>query len=114
MDEVKLAVPRTVFVCVRERGGKGASCAGRGSRVLLTEARSALEAEGIGPDELAIRACGCLGLCKQGTVMLLAAGEAALTKKPRKPGKKSASEVYTRVEPDELREILREALIKPA
>lgn len=72
-----------------------------------------LQAENISPEELAIRPCGCLGLCKQGPVMLAAAGEEALAKKPRKPGKKPAPGVHTRVESGELREILRDALIRP-
>lgn len=106
------SAPRTVFVCVRNRHGKGASCAGRGSRALLHEMRALLKAEDIGPEELAVRPCGCLGLCKQGPVMLAAAGEAALAKKPHKPGK-HAPEAHTRVEPEEVREILREALLGP-
>ncbi len=105
--------PRTLFVCVRNRHGKGVSCAGRGSRALIHQMRGLLEAESIGPEELAVRPCGCLGLCKQGPVMLAAAGEAALHKKPHKPGKKHGPEVHTRVEPEEVREILREALLGP-
>lgn len=112
MRKPEQPTPRTLFVCVRDRGGKGASCAGRGSRALVREMRGLLAAEDIGPEELAVRPCGCLGLCKQGPVTLAAAGEMALTKKPRKPGKKSKPEVHTRVEPKESREILREALLK--
>ena len=115
LTEQEEKIPRTLFVCVRDRHGKGASCAGRGARALLTDMRAALEAENIGPDELALRPCGCLGLCKQGPVMLFAAGEAALEKKPKKPGKKKRSpSVHTRVEPGELREILRDALLGPS
>ena len=107
------ATPRTVFVCVRDRHGKGASCAGRGSRALVAGMRAILKAEHIGPDELAVRPCGCLGLCKQGPVVRAAKGEAALAKKPRKPGKKHGSEAAVRVEPEEVRELLREALLGP-
>ena len=107
----KHPVPRTVFICVRDRHGKGASCAGRGARVLLENMRTILKSENICPDELAVRPCGCLGLCKQGPVMLAAAGEAALAK-PRKPRKHEPA-VHSRVEPGEVREILREALLGP-
>ena len=108
-----LSEPRAVFVCVRNRHGKGASCAGRGSRDLVEQMRALLVGENIGPEELAVRPCGCLGLCKQGPVMLAVAGEAALCKHPRKPGKREAG-VHTRVKPGGLREILRDALLGPA
>ncbi len=104
--------PRTLFVCVRNRHGKGASCAGRGALDLVRDARAMLAVEGIGPDELAVRPTGCLGLCKQGPVLLAAAGEVALAKKPRKPRKGSPG-VHTLVAPEELREVVREALLGP-
>ncbi len=101
---------RSLYVCVRDRNGKGASCAGAGAREQLAQMREMLGAEAIGSDELNVRPCGCLGLCKRGPVMILASGTAAQAKQPRKPGKKGAHGVYTRVEGAELREILREAL----
>ncbi len=100
---------KTVFVCVRERGKDGASCAGRGARQLLTDMRTMLDAEGISPEELAIRPCGCLGLCKKGPVLLAASGEAAQEKKPAKP-KKKARGVYTKVRRGDTRGVLREVL----
>ena len=106
------ATPRTLFVCVRDRGGKGASCAGSGSRALLTEMRTILASEQIGDDELALRACGCLGLCKQGPVLVAATGEKALEKKPPKvKGKKKSAAVFTQVADAEVREVLRSALL---
>lgn len=101
---------RSLFVCVRDRNGKGASCAGAGAREQLAQMRQMLAAEAIGRDELNVRPCGCLGLCKRGPVMVLAGGPAAQVKQPPKPRKKSARGVYTGVEASELREILREAL----
>ena len=109
--KVNQDVPRAVFVCVRDRHGKGASCAGSGARALLTGMRGMLAAEGIGPDELAVKPCGCLGLCKQGPVLLAATGRAAQAKKPGKPGKKGKG-LWKRVQPAEAREILREALLR--
>ncbi len=99
--------PRTLFVCVRNRHGKGASCAGSGALVLLKGMRAMLAEEEIGPDELAVRPSGCLGLCKQGPVMV-AAG--ARVSKPSKPRKKQKKGVWRKVEPGEMREVLREAL----
>ncbi len=101
---------KAVFVCVRDRAGKGSSCAGSGARLLLAEMRGALAAEGIGREELDVRPCGCLGLCKRGPVMLGVSGPAARAKKPAKPGKKRGLGVYTGVQRGELREILREVL----
>ena len=101
--------PRTLFVCVRDRRAKGASCAGSGARALLNDMRAALLAENIGPDELAVKPSGCLGLCKQGPVMVAAAGTDARAKKPRKNQKN----VWTKVAPGETREVLREALLGP-
>ena len=103
------AGPRTVFVCVRDRHGKGASCAGSGARALLNDMRAALLAEEIGPEELSVKPCGCLGLCKQGPVMVAAAGADARAKKPRKKQKN----VWTKVAPEEIREVLREAMLGP-
>ena len=114
MPTPKESIPRTIFVCVRDRHGKGASCAGRGSRALLRTMRDALAAEDIGPDELTLRPCSCLGLCKQGPVLVAASGNAARERKPPKPGKKELSpSVHIHVEPDEVRELLREALLGP-
>ncbi len=101
--------PRALYVCVRDRHGKGASCAGSGARALLGAMQGILTAEAIGKDELLLRPVGCLGLCKRGPVLLAAAGEAAQERKPRKPGK-NAPGVYTRVTQDEAREVLREVL----
>ncbi len=107
--------PRTLFVCVRDKNGKGSSCAGSGARAVLSEMQAILAAEAIGKDELLLRPVGCLGLCKRGPVLLAAAGKAAQEKKPHKPGKKAPG-VYTRVRPGEARELLREVLcgISPA
>ena len=104
---------RTLFLCVRDRRGKGASCAASGARALLTEMQSLLRAENIGKDELLLRPVGCLGLCKRGPVLVAASGKAALEKKPPKPGKK-ASGVYTKVALKEARDVLREVLLPPA
>ena len=106
---------RTLFVCVRDRNGKGASCAGSGARALLNQMQGILDAEAIGKDELLLRPAGCLGLCKRGPVLLAATGKAAQARKPKKPGKKAAG-VYTKVRPDETREVLREVLcgVSPA
>ena len=101
--------PRALFVCVRDRHGKGASCAGSGARALLSGMQNLLAAESIGKEELLLLPVGCLGLCKQGPVLVAAAGEAAAQKKPGKPGK-HAPGVYTRVVEGEMREVLREAL----
>ncbi|RRA47926.1 (2Fe-2S) ferredoxin domain-containing protein [Acidipila sp. EB88] len=103
---------RTLFVCVRDRNGKGASCAGSGARALLKDMQAILAGEGIAPSELLVRPCGCLGLCKQGPVLVAAAGAAALNRKPPKvkKGKKRLG-VYTQVEPDEARLVLRDALL---
>jgi hypothetical protein len=73
-------------VCVRERDGKGASCAGRGARAMVDAMRGMLAAEGL-EQELRVQPCGCLGLCKQGPVVLTATGEAAIGNKPEKPKK---------------------------
>ena len=97
-------------MCVRDRHGKGASCAGSGARALLTEMQSILRAEDIGKDELVLRPVGCLGLCKRGPVLVAARGEDAVAKKPGK-AKKKARGVYTKVALDEARSVLREALL---
>ena len=55
-----------------------------------------------------MKPCGCVGLCKQGPVMVAAD---ARVKKPPKPGKKQ-KDVWRRVEPEEMREVLREALFE--
>ncbi len=104
---------RTLYLCVRNRGGKGASCAGSGARALLTEMQTILRAEDIGKDELLLRPVGCLGLCKHGPVLLAASGKAALEKKPPKPGKKTPG-VYTGVALEEARDVLREVLLPDA
>ncbi len=96
---------RTLFVCVRDRHGKGASCAGSGSRALLKEMRAMLQREGIAEEELLPRACGCLGLCKQGPVMVAGVG-----RKPPKVKKKGKG-VFTRVAADEARDVLRAVLV---
>ncbi len=76
--------------------------------------RGMLAAEHIGPEELAARPVGCLGLCKQGPVMVAVKGDAAAAKKPPKPSKKKRSAgVWTRVKPEEMRDVLREALLGP-
>ncbi len=106
------STPRTLYVCVRNRHGKGASCAGRGALDLLKDGRTALAAEGIGPDELTLRPVGCLGLCRQGPVMVAAVGVDARAKKPPKPRKRDPG-THVRVAPEELRELLREALLGP-
>ena len=107
------AVP-TVFICVRDRHGKGESCAGSGARTLLSGMQAMLKAEGIGKDELALRPCGCLGLCKQGPVLVTATGKAAEGKKPPKAKKlKGENALYCRVSAKDTRAILREAL-RPA
>lgn len=101
---------QTVFVCVRERGGKSASCAGSGARAVLSQIRAALGDEAIDPGELQVRPCGCLGLCKQGPVLMAASGIEAQQKKPRKPKKKQGG-VYTEVHAGEdVRTILRDRL----
>ena len=79
---------RTLYVCVRDRNGKGASCAGSGARALLTDMQGILSAEQIGAEELRLRPVGCLGLCKKGPVLVAAIGPAAAEKKPPKPRKK--------------------------
>ena len=101
--------PRTLYVCVRDRNGKGPSCAGSGARALLSEMQGILAAEAVGKDELLLRPVGCLGLCKRGPVLLAAMGKTPQARKPKKPGKKSPG-VYTKVRPDEAREVLREVL----
>lgn len=98
------AAERTLFVCVRDRHGKGASCAGSGSLALLKKMRAMLECEGIAEKELLPRACGCLGLCKQGPVMVAGVG-----RKPPKVKKKGKG-VFTRVDTDEARDVLRKVL----
>ena len=107
--------PRALFVCVRERDGKGASCAGSGARALLADMRSILADEGIGADELSLRPCGCLGLCKQGPVLVAAMGEAAREKKlpklKKRLKKKISARVYTRVAQAEVRGVLRDAIL---
>ncbi len=77
---------------------------------MLKDMREALAEENIGPDELVIKPCGCLGLCKQGPVMV--AADAGVMKPP-KTGKKQRSGVWRKVEPEETREVLREALLGP-
>lgn len=104
------AQARTLFICVRDRNGKGASCAGSGARELFKNMRAMLAAEEIGADELTLRPCSCLGLCKQGPVLVAASGPVAREKKPPKP-KKRARSVYTKVAQDEAREVLRAALL---
>ena len=96
------AEARTLFVCVREKGGKGRSCAGSGSRALLQQMQGMLSNEGVPEGELRVRPCGCLGLCKQGPVMVVAEGAAAQERKPPKvkkaKAKKKVAGVYTRVD----------------
>ncbi len=109
--------PRTVFVCVRDRHGKGRSCAGSGSRALVEDAQEILRSEEIGADELRIRPVGCLGLCDRGPVCAATAGTAALERKPPKIQKKRQNAqalVTLEVAPHELRSVLREALLQPA
>jgi hypothetical protein len=108
--------PRTLFVCVRDRHGKGRSCAGSGSRLLVADAKAILLRENIGPEELLIRPVGCLGLCKHGPVCIAAVGAAALGREPPKAKKRkhrdSAALVTIEVAPQELRSVLREALLQ--
>ena len=112
--ETKPGTVPTVFICVRDRHGKGESCAGSGARALLSGMQAMLKAEGIGKDELALRPCGCLGLCKQGPVLVAATGKAAEGKKPPKVKKlKGDHALHRRVSAKETRGILREAL-RPA
>ena len=103
----------TLFVCVRQRNGEGASCAGRGSRALIEKMRAMLAAEAIPAVELTVRPCGCLGLCKQGPAAAVATGEARLAKKPPK-ARKGRRGVYTRVEGEDVRDMLRETLLQGA
>ncbi len=113
--ELPIVGPPTLFVCVRDRNGKGASCAGSGARALLSEMQRILDAEAIGKEEVLLRPVGCLGLCKHGPVLLAAVGKAAEARKPKKPGKKAPG-VYTRMHPGEAREVLRATLcgVSPA
>ncbi len=101
---------KTLYVCVRDRAGKSASCAGSGARALLSAMQGILKVEDIGQEELRVRPVGCLGLCKRGPVLLAIPGTVAAQKKPKKPGKKSRG-VYTRVELKEARDVLREVLL---
>jgi hypothetical protein len=110
-------MPRVLFVCVRDRHGKDGSCAGSGSRALVADARTLLERESIGTDELSIRPVGCLGLCERGPVCVAAAGKTALDHKPPKVKKGSRRGdkpvlVSLEVGPQDLRLILREALLQ--
>jgi (2Fe-2S) ferredoxin len=105
---------QALFVCVRDRGSKGESCAGSGARHLLKEMQAMLDREGIAPRELILRPCGCLGLCSQGPVMVSVPGEAAARKKPPKWKKAKRGDVYLRVEEREIRAILRSRLSKAA
>ena len=111
------SVPRTLFVCVRDRHGKGQSCAGSGSRALVADAQFILRCEDIGQDELSVRPVGCLGLCERGPVCVAVAGKAALDRKPprvkkrNQRGNKSVL-VTIEVEPRDLRPMLREALLQ--
>jgi predicted metal-binding protein len=110
--------PRTLFVCVRDRNGKGRSCAGSGSRLLVEDAKAILLRENIGPEELRIRPVGCLGLCERGPVCVAVAGAGALERKPSKLKKKRRRDagalISIEVAPPELRGVLREALLRPA
>jgi predicted metal-binding protein len=111
------SVPRTLFVCVRNRHGKGRSCAGSGSRALVADAQAILRGEHIGLDELSIRPVGCLGLCERGPICIATAGSAACERKPPKIRKKNlradkSALVSIEVEPQELRSVLREALLQ--
>lgn len=107
--------PRTLFVCVRDRHGKGQSCAGSGSRLLLTQAKELLHEEQIPPEELAVRPVGCLDLCERGPICIAVAGDAALERKPPKGKKRTAQSmlVSINVEASDLRATLREALLQP-
>jgi hypothetical protein len=108
--------PRTLFICVRDRHGKGQSCAGSGSLLLLTQAKALLHQEQIPPEELSVRPVGCLGLCERGPVCVAVAGDAARERKPPKGKKRKAQSmlVSIQVAPSELRTALREALLQPA
>jgi NADH:ubiquinone oxidoreductase subunit E len=108
---------RRIFVCVKDRGADGTSCAASGSRALITSMREALDRESIPSEELDVRPCGCLGLCSQGPVFAAVVGEGAAERKPaklpRKKKRRANAGAYVKVERDELRGILRETLAKP-
>jgi (2Fe-2S) ferredoxin len=110
------ADPRTLFVCLRNRHGKGASCAGRGAREMLEAMRSLLATEGLSETDLAVRPTGCLGLCKQGPVAVAAVGTAAAARKPKKVKKKQQKKatVFTRIDPADIRGVLQRSLAADA
>ncbi len=111
MEAGENATPPTVYVCVRDRNGKGKSCAGSGSRQLIQIMRDALERENIGAAELTIRPSGCIGPCKQGPVAVVAGPEWQGGKKAPKPGKDTDQRgVHTRLEAKDVRGLLRAAL----
>jgi hypothetical protein len=108
--------PRTLFICVRDRHGKGQSCAGSGSRSLLAQAKALLHQEQIPPEELSVRPVGCLGRCERGPICVAVVGDAAWERKPPKGKGRKAQPILVSIEvaPCELRATLREALLQPA
>lgn len=81
-----------VFVCVKQRDDKKASCACRGSRELLGELRAAaLKADWSGEGQLEIRPSGCLKKCKKGPAVAAFIEDAGqeLRKPPKKAWKKA-------------------------
>ena len=76
---------------------------------MLDEMRAMLTAEGLTEQDLRLRPCGCLGLCKQGPVAVAASGSAAQSRKPPKAKKKRAG-VFVRIRKRKIREVLRDAL----
>lgn len=99
-----------LYVCVKQRGKNESSCGGRNSRDLLDKLRE----RAAGATEVEVRACGCLDLCSQGPIVVLANAPAANSKKPPKPKKLltkkgGAGEVFTQVEEAEIDKLLRHA-----
>ena len=105
---------RRIFVCVKKRGDREASCARSGSLELISAMRTMLAQENIPASELDIRPCGCIDLCDDGPVLVSVSGSAAQEKKPPKLKKgkrgKLDARVSIKVKERELREILRDAL----